>query len=146
MLTYMPRGLARFVKYSSVGCSTFAFDLVLLYLLIDYAQVPYIYATALAFLVAISIHYVVSRRYVFQGTLRQAHSGYAIFVVIAFGGLLLVTGGMYVMVEYAHVQPLLARVAVAGVVGFWNYLMNLYVNFRVAGLHGVVVHSRGDDE
>jgi hypothetical protein len=28
---------------------------------------------------------------------------------------------------------LAARVAVAALTGFWNYLMNLYVNFRVAG-------------
>lgn len=123
----------RFLKYASVGGSTFLFDLLLLYVLIDYVGIYYVYATAAAFGIAVSINYVLSRRYVFKGTLRSVHSGYGIFLMIALAGLLAVTGLMVVFVEILHMHYLPSRIIIAGMVGMWNYFMNLYVNFKVAG-------------
>jgi putative flippase GtrA len=131
----MNKGLARLLKYSSVGVSTFLFDLLLLYLLIDYAKIFYPVATAMAFGIAVSINYILSRRFVFQGTLRSIHSGYGIFIAIASVGLVAVTGLMMVFVEVLHMNYIPARIIIAGIVGLWNYLMNLYVNFKVAGKH-----------
>jgi putative flippase GtrA len=131
----MQKSLTRFLKYSSVGVSTFLFDLFLLYLLIDYAKIYYPIATGIAFGIAVSINYVFSRRFVFKGTLRSVHSGYGIFIAIALAGLVAVTGLMMVFVEIIRMDYLPARVIIAGVVGMWNYLINLYVNFKVAGKH-----------
>ena len=129
----MNKSLVRFLKYSSVGVSTFLFDLFLLYLFIDYLNIYYVYATAVAFAVAVSINYVLSRRFVFKGTLRSAHAGYGVFLLIALAGLCAVTGLIVVFVEVLHMHYLPSRVIIAGIVGMWNYLMNLYVNFKVAG-------------
>jgi putative flippase GtrA len=131
----MRKGLTRLLKYSSVGVSTFLFDLLLLYVLIDYAKVYYPVATALAFGIAVSINYFLSRRFVFKGTLRSVHAGYGVFVSIALVGLVAITGLMMVFVEILHMHYFPARAIIAGVVGLWNYLMNLYVNFKVAGKH-----------
>lgn len=131
----MSKGLARFLKYGSVGFSTFLFDLFLLYVFIDYFKIHYALATAAAFGVAVSINYLISRRFVFKGTLRSAHQGYGIFLLIALVGLGAVTGLMVVFIEVLHWHYLPARVVTAGIVGMWNYLMNLYVNFKVAGRH-----------
>jgi putative flippase GtrA len=129
----MNKGLVRFLKYASVGGSTFVFDLFLLYLLIDYFNIYYVLATAMAFGVAVSINYFLSRRFVFKGTLRSVHEGYGIFILIALVGLGTVTGLMILFVEVFHLHYLTARIIIAGIVGMWNYLMNLYVNFKVAG-------------
>ena len=126
-------GLVRFLKYASVGVSTFLFDLFLLFILIDYFNVYYVYATASAFCIAVSINYVLSRRFVFRGTLRSVHAGYGIFILIALVGLAAVTGLMIVFVEVLHLHYLPSRIIIAGMLGMWNYLMNLYVNFKVAG-------------
>lgn len=131
----MLRALQRLGKYSLVGGATFAFDLLLLFVLVDGFAVPPVVAAAAAFLLAVSINYVISRRWVFPGTLRSVHEGYAGFVLIALAGLLIVLGGMYLLTVYFSVNYLLARVTVAAITGFWNYLMNLYVNFKVAGKH-----------
>jgi putative flippase GtrA len=40
---------------------------------------------------------------------------------------------MYVFVDMLGFDYIFSRVIIAGVVGMWNYLMNLYFNFRVAG-------------
>jgi len=131
----MHPAVRRFLKYASVGFSTFALDLALLYSLVEFFSVEHILAAGLAFSLAVSINYVLSRRYVFKGTLREVKTGYVNFIGIASAGLLMVTSGMYVMTYVLSYDYLVARIIVAIVTGFWNYLMNLYVNFKVAGKH-----------
>lgn len=127
--------IRRFLKYTSVGVSTFAFDLLLLFILVDLFSFSQVYAAGAAFLIAVSFNYWISRRYVFKGTLRGVKAGYVNFLLIAVAGLLIVMGGMYVLTIHFDLQYLLARVITAGVTGFWNYLINLFVNFKVAGKH-----------
>ncbi|MBP6881491.1 MAG: GtrA family protein [Candidatus Pacebacteria bacterium] len=127
--------IQRFIKYSSIGISTFLLDLCLLWIFIEVLEINYLIAAGVAFLIAVSINYVLSRRYVFRDTLRSVGAGYLNFLIIAGFGLLLVVGGMYVLVEFLALTAFLARVVIAAVTGLWNYLMNLYVNFKVAGNH-----------
>jgi putative flippase GtrA len=127
--------LVRFARYAVVGVSTLAFDLLLLAALTQLLHVPYYFGTPFAFLVAVSINYAISRTFVFRGSDRPMHHSYAYFILIAAAGALFITGGVYLLVTYAHLYYLVARIAIAGVVGLFNYLTNLYWNFRVAGKH-----------
>lgn len=134
-MRHLYRSLKRFARYTVVGTSTFAIDLVLLYFLIDIVSLNYLIGAGLAFVCAISINYFLSRRYVFKGTQRDVRSGYINFIAIALVGLVIVVGGMYVLVSLLGVGYFIARFSVALLTGFWNYLLNLFVTFRVAGNH-----------
>ena len=125
----------RFLKYSVVGVSTFIFDLLLLFVLTDYVGINYIVAAGAAFVVAVSINYAVSRTYVFRGTERGVQSGYGYFIAIALIGLLFVMVSMYVLVDVLALHYLVSRVCIAGITGVFNYLTNLYLNFKVVGKH-----------
>ena len=127
--------IQRLLKYTSIGVGTFAFDLALLFVLIDLLQINYLLAAAAAFAIAVSVNYLISRHFVFRGTLRGVGSGYLNFMFIAGTGLLVVVGGMYVLVDVLSLHYLISRVSIAGLAGLWNYLMNLYVNFKVVGQH-----------
>lgn len=127
------RALKRFLQYSAIGAGTFAFDLLLLFLFTDILGVYYLISVAVAFLLAVSLNYHLSRRFVFKGSKRSQVGGYVYFIAIALVGMVLVTGAMYVMVELLGIYYLLARVVVACVTGVWNYLLNLFFNFKVAG-------------
>lgn len=129
-----PTSLRRFLKYSAIGFGTFLGDLVLLYVFTDWLQIHYLLAAGTAFLIAVSVNYVLSRRIVFKGTKRGQTAGYLYFLIIAGIGLMFVTGGMFILVEWLGVYYVFARVLVAGVTGLWNYLMNLFFNFKVANL------------
>jgi len=129
------RTLTRFLKYSLVGGGTFSLDLLLLYILIDLFSVQYIIASGLAFIIAVSINYILSRKYIFKGTLRSVEDGYRNFLLIACIGLSVVISSMYVLVTIMGAHYLTSRIIVALITGFWNYLMNLFVNFKVAGRH-----------
>jgi len=127
------KSVRRFAKSFGVGLVTFSLDLALLFLFIDVFHMYYLLSAATAFIIATSINYVLSRRYVFLGTDRPVHSGYAFFILIGVVGVCAITVLMYLFVDILHLHYIVSRVLVAFVVGWWNYLMNLYVNFRVAG-------------
>lgn len=135
MIRIERKAVTRFLKYMTVGVSTLSFDLVLLYSLTEYAHVPYYLATPGAFLVAVSINYVVSRRLVFRGTARKVHTGYAYFIGVALAGALITTLGVTLLVTYVGLYFLVARILVAGFVGIGTYLTNLILNFKVVGSH-----------
>lgn len=127
------KSITRFGKSFGVGLVTFALDLALLSLFIDVFHLYYVVAAGVAFVIATSLNYVISRRYVFTGSERGVRSGYLLFLLIGGVGVLIITTLMYVLVDVFTFHYLISRILIAGVVGWWNYLMNLHVNFKVAG-------------
>lgn len=131
----MKKGLIRFFKYALVGGSTFAFDLLILWAMTELLSIPYYVSTPLAFVIAVSLNYLLSRQHVFVGTERGFHTGYAYFIGFAFSGAFLITSFVTLLVVLFSLNYLVARVLVACVVGIANYLFNLHFNFKVAGKH-----------
>lgn len=129
------KGVKRFAKYTAVGGTTFLFDLALIWALVELFSLQYPLATALGFIVAVSINYFISRRLVFRGTAREIHHGYLYFIGLAGGGALIVTGAVSLLVSLFALHYLVARVLIACVMGTANYLLNLHFNFKVVGLH-----------
>jgi len=126
-------GVARFFKYAGVGGSTFAFDLLILWLMTEFMGIPYYISTPLAFMIAVSLNYFASRLLVFKGTERLVHHGYVYFITVAIGGAFLITVSVAFLIETLLLHYLVARVLVACAVGILNYLFNLHINFRVVG-------------
>jgi len=131
----MSKTITRFSKYFLIGFFTFLFDLFLLYFLTDFLSINYLISTGLAFLIAVSINYYFSRRFVFSKTTREVNQGYCIFLGITGAGLIIVVLLMAILVERTNLDYLSARVIVAGIVGVCNYLINLFFTFKVAGKH-----------
>lgn len=127
------KAILRFAKYSATGIITFFFDLSLLFIFTDLLNIHYILSAIIAFIVALSINYQISKRYVFYGSLRSDLAGYIFFLLIGLVGIIIITISLYVFVDILHLHYITSRIIIASVVGIWNYLMNLYVNFRIAG-------------
>lgn len=68
------KSFTRFCKYSAIGISTFVLDLALLVLFTDIFDIHYVISAGLAFLLAVSMNYSLSRRYVFVGSERSMKS------------------------------------------------------------------------
>ncbi len=129
------KGAYRFVKYVSVGVSTFLFDMLLIYIATSLFGVPYYISTPIAFWVALTLNYALSRKYVFKGTERKMHHGYAVYIAGGIFGGLLITSAVAFLVEYVGLHFIIARCLVSACVGIGGYIFNLYVNFKVAGRH-----------
>ncbi len=127
-----PQGLYRFIRYSAVGVSTFLLDLGIVFTLVNGLKIFYLYAVAIGFIIGVSCNYFISRIFVFKGTKRTLYHGYFYFITAGVLGLMVVLVLTGILVSIFGVSLLIARVIVAGIVGYSNYLFNLYVNFRVA--------------
>lgn len=127
------RGIKRFLKYAVVGGTTFGIDLILIWLFTELLSVPYYVSIPVAFWIAVTLNYFLARRFVFKGTERPLHHGYFYFLIPAVVGAVLITGAVALLVTYASMHYMLARILVACFGGALNYLVNLHFNFKVAG-------------
>ncbi len=121
----------RFLQYSLVGITTFGFDLLLLFALIELFHVSVVLATMVAFAIAVTLNYSISRQWVFRGTKRGFLTGHLYFFILAMLGLCITTLLMWLLTSDASVQLYIVRTMVAGLVGIGNYLLNGYFNFKV---------------
>ena len=123
----------RFSRYTVIGFSTFLFDLSLLWVQAEVFRIYYLCAVAFSFLIAVSLNYFLSRRWVFKGSQRKVALGYLYFLKTALAGLMITVFLMWAFTTATHGPYLIIRIIVAGIVGTGNYLANLYLNFKVAG-------------
>ncbi len=126
-------GVKRFFRYAAVGGSTFLFDLLLLWIQIEKFHIYYLHAAVSGFLVAVSVNYFLSRRWVFTGSRRRLASGYLYFLKTAVAGALTTGFLMWLFCTATHGPYLLIRAIIAAIIGMVNYLIHLYLNFKVAG-------------
>jgi len=125
--------LKRFFRYTAVGVSTFLFDLSLLWTQIEVIHVNYLHAAISSFLIAVSVNYFLSRRWVFKGSARRLATGYLYFFKTAVAGAVTTGFLMWAFCSATNGPYLLIRIVIAGIIGMGNYLIHLYLNFRVAG-------------
>ncbi len=109
------------------------FDLSLLWILIEKFHVYYLHAAVSGFLVAVSVNYFISRKWVFTGSRRRLTTGYLYFLKTALAGALATGFLMWLFCTATHGPYLLIRIIIAGIIGMGNYLIHLHLNFRVAG-------------
>lgn len=127
--------LRRFSRYTLIGTLTFALDLLLLWILMEFLNAHILVAASLAFFAAVSLNYCINRSFAFKGTERTVWDGYKNFIAIAVVGAISTSMLLWVLVEQTDLHVAIARFVVALVVGIGNYLVNLYFNFRVVGKH-----------
>ena len=128
-------GIYRFLRYTSVGVGTFTFVLDLLFVFIDFFKMQYLVATAVAFVIAVSINFALSRSVAFRETERSIPVSYIGFLGIGTVALFVIMFSMYVAVDVFAFNYFVSRILIAIIVGFCNYLFNLYQTFNVAGRH-----------
>lgn len=113
-----------------VSCGVFAFDLALLWALVEKAGMGKIAAAVVAFIVANSIHYGLGRSWIFRGTDRALAAGYFYFLVNAGIGLVITIGLFAAMIRWTPINYLIARVLVSLVAGLIVFVLNAMLNFR----------------
>lgn len=127
----MKKVLSRFGKYALVGICAFTLDMTLLYIFIEELNWNYIMATGLAFLISVTCHHAVSRKYVFHDSTESHAATYGKFLLIAASGLIITTTAIAAFVELFHWNLFSSRFLIAGIVGIWSFSMNFFLNFKL---------------
>ena len=121
----------RLLQYTFVGGGTFLIDLSLIYILKTFLAAPDSLAIGLGFLTAISINFIISYHFVFNGTKQTKSKGYIYFLTIAGAGLAVVTVGTLSISTTFGISIYFARILIAGLVGLINFLLNNFFNFKM---------------
>jgi putative flippase GtrA len=112
-----------------VSCGIFAFDIALLWALVQLGMGK-VSATALAFIVANSLHYAFARGWIFRGTDRATAEGYVYFLINAGIGLVITVTLFAALIRWTPINYLIARVLVSVVSGLTVFVLNAVFNFR----------------
>jgi putative flippase GtrA len=124
------RAAGLFVRNTIVSCAAFAFDLALLWVLIERGGMDKLPAAALAFVAANSLHYVFGRAWVFRGSERGLATGYLYFLINACVGLTITLLLFMLIVDGLGIHYLIARVLASVFAGLAVFVLNAVLNFR----------------
>lgn len=124
------RGGSMFVRNALASILCFGIDVALLGAMVELADVNYLAAATLAFGIAISLHYYISRAWIFRGSDRGAATGYMFFLVNAGIGLLITLAAMAALVEMVDLHYLAARIIASLLAGVATFLLNAKFNFK----------------
>ena len=124
------RAAVLLVRNSIVSIFVFAFDLALLWVLVDRGGMGEVLAATLAFIAANSLHYVMARVWIFRGSERGLTSGYVYFLTNAGVGLVVTIGLFALLLQLTPLHYIVARIIVSVFAGLTVFLLNALFNFR----------------
>jgi len=122
--------LRQSVVYTIIGGICGFFDLVLLFIFVDFLKIWYLLAAAISFILVSIFGFYCHKRFTFRHTGSGTGFRYVIFLLTAGSGLLWNLLLLYISVSILHIWYLLAAAIVKFIVLIWNFLMNKFVTFR----------------
>lgn len=124
------RGGRLLFRNTLASCLSFSLGLLLMWAMVELADVDETIAAGASFLGASSLHYGLAKAWVFRGSERGVAAGYVFFLLNAGVGLLLTVSLFEALMEWTNLNYLVARVLVSVVAGLAMFLLNATLNFR----------------
>lgn len=129
-------------RYLFVGTTAFIFDFTILFFLTSKLHIPYLISTTLAFLVGVTINYLLSILWVFntkEGVNRKKE--FILFLIVAVIGLILTDLFMWLFTDKVHFFYLVSKIVTTVIVYFWNFLGRRYVYYFIDSQDGNKVET-----
>jgi putative flippase GtrA len=123
------KAAAMLARNTVVSCFTFVFGLVMLSALVVLGLSKLV-AAGLSFVAANTLHYVLSRSWIFSGTQRGLKAGYVFFVSNAAVGLFVTMALYAAFLRFTPINYIAARIIVSVFAGLAMFLLNAVFNFR----------------
>ena len=105
-------------------------DISALYIFVAFFHIYYILAASFAFFISATTNYTISKFAIFHNAQNSTRRSYSTFMSISIIGLIAITLGMYILVEFFHVNYLLARFILAGTLGVASFFLHKYISFK----------------
>lgn len=124
------RHSAMFFRFGAVGLMNTTVDFAIFISLVRFAEVPVIWANAIAFSVAVSNSFLLNQHWTFKKILRfdlLLLKSYLLFVVVSGVGMILGTLAIYYLDPYMPLE--FAKIASISISLTWNYIGSRYFVF-----------------
>ena len=118
---------ARFAVSGAVGTMV---DLVLLFVFTEWFAIWYLISSVFSFMFGSVTHFTVSRFWVFKNLEKTFWRQYASFFLVHLGGLGVNTLALFVLVEYAHIYYLAAKIITVLFGVSWTFWANKKFTFK----------------
>lgn len=123
--------LIQLFRYTFVGGIAFIFDFGSLFILTEYFNVYYLISAALAFLLGLTINYVLSIIWVFdKRAIKSKYIEFVIFTLIGIVGLALNELLMWSFTEILNTHYLFSKLLTTALVYMWNFSIRKFILFR----------------
>lgn len=113
--------IAEMFRFIVVGGFCFVLEFALLYGFTEYINIPYLISSALAFIIALIVNYLLCVYVVFHAE-NQSNTKRTWFIITSVAGLGINQIVMYIMVEKFVIWYMFAKVVAAAIVMIWNYI------------------------
>ncbi len=117
-------------RYAFVGGAAAVFDFGTLYILDEFGKVDHLVATAIAFLVGVTVNYFVSKKFVFTQKKASPVAEFIEYAIIGVIGLGLTELIVYLCTDLLGFYVMLSKVVATVLVFFWNFLARRFILYR----------------
>ena len=122
--------LIQLFRYLWVGGVAFIVDYGCLFLLTEYVHVSYLISAAVAFVLGLTVNYLLSTLWVFPDSrLNNKMAEFTVFASIGLVGLLLNEVIMFVCCEVLNIHYMISKLCSTGIVFFWNFFARKIILF-----------------
>lgn len=119
-----------FFRYAVVGTLGTAIDLGSLYLLVEYAHLGVMFATTIAFVLAVINNFILNKIWTFENKHKNFRKQFVKFMLVSLVGLALTEGFMYFFTFIVGIWYLYAKAITSLIVLTWNFLGNKHWTFK----------------
>ncbi len=118
----------RYVVFAGIATLV---DLGLLYLLTEFLDVWYFYSAAIAYLCGMLTNFSLNKYLNFRNKSKKIIPQFGLFAIVALVGLGLNQLILYLLVEFAAIQYMAAKIIAIFIVMFWSFLGHKKLTFKL---------------
>lgn len=111
----------KFIRYFVVGGICAVTDWAVFPILLYWAELHYLVAGTISFVVSTGLNYVLSVRYVFEGGRHARHTEVLLVYGASTVGILFNLAVLGGLIEFLGVHPMIAKIAGTGSTFLWNF-------------------------
>lgn len=124
-------GLIQLFRYFFVGGTAFIFDFGTLFALTEFFKVYYLISATIAFLVGLTVNYILSIIWVFRKhTIKNKKVEFIIFSAIGIFGLILNGLLIWFFTEVVAIHYLFSKILSTVIIFFWNFIIRKFILFK----------------
>ena len=112
----------KIIRYAAVGLTAAIVDFLIFAVFAKYLSLNYLAVGAVGFIVATTVNYFLSIRFVFESGVRfKVRKEFAMVFMVSLVGLAVNQAVLYFGIEVLGLEMLLTKLCATGMVFFWNF-------------------------
>lgn len=128
----MPRVVKRFVRYDIANACVFAFQMALVFTLVEILGVYFLLATAMGFVFQVVTSFTINRRWAFRTSKTSLLHGLGTTLVVSLSTLSIILIITYIGVTFLALPFIVARLCAAPCAALWSFILDSKYTYHIS--------------